>query len=150
MCFNLAKNGNKGKCQLCISIRCEHVKQWDIELKNEVLGKNEDNNKNDASKEDEDKKEDEDVENIEENKSDLRLKFPPLKATQVEMRRADDQTYDEMTHLVSEYVEGSSCIKHNNSWDQRCPIENNWIYKENVKIGHSKFSVTFGSFPSHC
>ena len=139
---NLARRGNKGKCFLCKSIRCSHVMQWNRELKDEVLKENySDNNKENTqenSKEANEEKRDEEKE----LKSELRLKLPLSEHTQKLMQRKDDHDYDDKEHFVNAHTEGTACLPHNNSWDGRCPIENNWCYANNIKIAHSKYVRT--------
>ena len=137
VCVNLARGGNKGKCSFCKSIRCGHVKPWNLELKNDVL-KEKLPEENEQSRRDEEENK-EDTNEDDEDKSNMRMKIPISSHTQKLMQMADAQEYDSMENLVSDHIEGTSCIKHKNLWDSRDPVENNWFYASQVIIAHSKF-----------
>ena len=150
---NIAKKGSKGKCHFCNSVRCTHIVEWNSELKQKVLPSknktekgheknvehgNELGPESDEDNEEghgEDSKEDDPID--EETK--IKLRFPLTKSTQDMMRKADGKLYDHKVNFYTHTVEGLCCIEHGNQWDPRCPIENNWIYSENVKIAHSTF-----------
>lgn len=134
---NLARRGNKGKCFLCKSFRCSHVVHWNMELKNDVLKENNQETQKENSNAIIEENDNEDKEN--DLKSNLKLKLPLSEETQKMMQRADDQDYDEKEHFVNDHIEGNNCLPHKNSWDGRCPIENEWWYANNVIIAHSKY-----------
>ena len=77
--------------------------------------------------------------NMVESNTTIKCSFPPTEATQNELRKIDGDTYDNLIHLVSEPFSGSTCIGHKNPWDMRCPITNNWVSRNFVRLAHSKF-----------
>ena len=88
--------------------------------------------------ENEEKKVKENKENTE-DQNNLKLRFPLTKTTQEMMRTADEKRYGEKINFITEYVEGTVCEEHGNDWDSRCPVENDWVYSENVKFAHSTY-----------
>lgn len=130
---NLAKGGNKGKCCLCRSIKCDHIKEWNTEQKKDVMKETfTENNINTENITEKDTKEDQ-------WGRTMKLKLPLSEQTQQLMQRADDQEYDKIEHFFNDHIEGTSCLLHQNSWDSRCPIQNDWWYANKVKIAHSKY-----------
>ena len=130
---NLARSGNKGRCMGCKSIRCTHVREWNKALKSSIIVQEEKSNRLD------DQENIVEDQNMVESNTTIKCSFPPTEATQNELRKIDGDTYDNLIHLVSEPFSGSTCIGHKNPWDMRCPITNNWVSRNFVRLAHSKF-----------
>ena len=107
-----------------------------MELKNEVLPESKPKEVDD-NEDEEDEEENEEIASGNES-SKPKLRWPPSEATQEMNKRTDGPLYDQKVHFTSEADE-PFCKKHQNPWDNSCPIENKWIFTENVKIAHKKY-----------
>ena len=137
---NLARGATKGTCLTCKSIRCNHLKSWDVELKGKVI-----NNQESAGEGSARDKEDHEVhkeyvfeEEICEVTSKLKIKFPFDEIIQEKMRRADLSNYSHLSDLISHPSKTDTC-KRGNSWSTKDPKSMGWIYSKTVRIAHSNY-----------
>ena len=127
--INKARGGNKAQCYVCKSTRCNHTREWDKELKKEILNYTKEEHIEYYNKE-EDQNENTSI------NSNHKLEYPFDEETQKKMRVSDSTLYDSKINLIPKT---DGLCPHKNSWDKSDPIEKDWVYSSDVKLAHSTY-----------
>ena len=141
---NLVRGAKRGHCLKCKSIRCPHLKSWDLELKKAVLT-NASTVDVEPSGLDKNLCADETgfdailPENrIEVTEPIKKLYYPFEEAVQEQLRMLDATDFSDLTEFISCPNSDAKC-SHGNNWCTDDPRDHNWVFSTDIKIAHSSF-----------